>query len=69
MLAKIHLVPVIQLEMKIAAAGCNQILRKQSNLPECRLSKTLSNSELRHEVIEIANKMSRPKLPSITAVI
>jgi hypothetical protein len=56
MLAKRHLVPVIQLEIKIARACCHQFLRQQLHLPECRLSKTLSNSKIRHEVVEIANK-------------
>jgi hypothetical protein len=58
MLVKMHLVPVTQLEIKIARACCHQILRKQLYLPKCRLSKTLSNSKIRHEVVEIiANQM------------
>ena len=56
-LAKMHLVPVMQLGIEIDITRCHQILRKQSHLPECRLSKTLSNSKIRHEVLEIANKM------------
>jgi hypothetical protein len=56
-LVKMHLVPVIQLGIEIARTRCHQILRKQLHLPECRLSKTLSNSKIRHEVVvEIANK-------------
>jgi hypothetical protein len=51
-----YLVPVIQLGIEIARTCCHQILRKQSYLPECRLSKTLSNYKVRHEVLEIANK-------------
>jgi hypothetical protein len=33
------------------------LLRRQSHLPECILSKTLSNFKNRHEVVEIFNKM------------
>jgi len=39
----------------------NQNLRSKSHLPTCRLSKTLSNSKIRHEAVEIANKMCRQK--------
>jgi hypothetical protein len=60
-LIKMHLVPVIQLEIEITRTRCISILRKQSHLPECRLSKTLPNSKIRHEVVEIANKMCRQK--------
>jgi hypothetical protein len=56
-----HLVPVIQLATEIARTRCHQILRRQSHLAECRLSKTLSNSKIRPEVVETANKMSRQK--------
>ncbi len=52
-----YLVPVIQLGIKIEITSCHQILMRHLHLPECRLSKTLSNSKIRHEVVEIANKM------------
>ena len=52
-----HLVPLMQLGIEIARTRCHQILRKQSHLPECRVSKTLSNAKIRHDVVEIANKM------------
>jgi hypothetical protein len=52
-----HLVPVIQLEIEIERTRRHLILRRQSHLAECRLSKTLSNSNIRHEVVETANKM------------
>ena len=60
-LVKEHLVPVIQLGIEIARTRCHQILRKQWHLSECRLSKILSNSKIRHEVVEIAKKMCRHK--------
>jgi hypothetical protein len=56
-----HLVPVIHPEIKIARTRLHQLLRKQSHLPECILSKTLSNFKKRHEVVEIFNKMCRQK--------
>ena len=59
--AKMHLVPVIQLEIEIARTRRHQILRRQSHLPEWRLSKTLSNFKNRHEVVEIANRISWTK--------
>ncbi len=52
-----HLVPVIQLEIEIARTRRHQLLRRQSHSPECILSKTLSNFNNRHEVVEIFNKM------------
>jgi hypothetical protein len=55
--AKMHLVPVIQLKIEIARTHCHQILGKQSQLTECRFSKTLSNSKIRHLVVDIVNKM------------
>ena len=57
--AKMHLVPVIQLEIEIARTRRHQLLRRQSHSPECILSKTLSNFKNRHEVVEIFNKMCR----------
>jgi hypothetical protein len=54
-----HLVPVIQLEIEIARTLRHQLLRRQSHLPECMLSKTLSNFKKGHEVVEIFNKMCR----------
>ncbi len=56
-----HLVPVIQLEIEIARTRRHQLLRRQSHSPECMLSKTLSNFNNRHEVVEIFNKMCRQK--------
>jgi hypothetical protein len=57
-----HLVPVIQLEIEIARTPrCHQVLRRQSHLPKCRPSKTLSTSKNRHEVVEIVNKMCPQK--------
>jgi hypothetical protein len=52
-----HLVPVIQLGIEIERTRCHQILMRQSHLPECRLSKTLSNSKIRHEVVEMLRGM------------
>jgi hypothetical protein len=54
-----HMVPVIQLEIEIARTRRHQLLKSQSHLPECILSKTLSNFNNRHEVIELFNKMCR----------
>ncbi len=59
--AKMHLVPVIQLEIEIARTLRHQLLRRHSHSPECILSKTLSNFKNRHEVLEIFNKMSWQK--------
>ena len=61
-LAKMHLVPVIQIEIEIARTRRQQILRRHSHLPECRLFKTLSNSMNGHKVIKIANKMWQQKM-------
>ncbi len=55
--AKMHLGPVIQLEIEIARTRRHQLLRRQSHLPECMLSKTLSNFRNKHEVVKIFNKM------------
>jgi hypothetical protein len=51
-----HLVPVIQLEIEIARTRRHQ-MRKHLHLPECNVSKTLSNSKNGHEVVETVNKM------------
>ncbi len=51
--AKMHLVPVIQLEIKIARTRRHQLLRNQSHLPESILSKTLSTCKNRHEVVAL----------------
>ncbi len=56
-----HLVPVIQLEIEIARTRRHQLLRRQSHLAECILSKTFSNFKNRHEVVEIFNKMCQQK--------
>ena len=53
--AKMHLVPVIQIEIEIARTRRHQLLRRQSHSPECLLSKTLSNFKNRHEVVERHN--------------
>jgi hypothetical protein len=55
-----NLVPVIQLEIEIARTRHHQ-MRKHLHLPECTVSKTLSNSKKGHKVVETVNKMCRQK--------
>jgi hypothetical protein len=63
-----HLVPVIQLEIEIARTRRHQLLRRQSHLPECILSKTLLNFNNRHEVVEVFNKMCWQKMHLVPVI-
>ncbi len=49
------------LEIEIKRTHWQQILRRQSYLLECGVSKTLSNSKNGHEVVKLANKMCQQK--------